>query len=835
MDFLPQEPIHIADAADSESGGKQSQQPSSVALPAALPILGLTDVVIFPAMVTPLAVESGSSLRLIDDVIAGDRLVGLALQKNPETKEPAPEELHTVACLGRILRMLKYPDGTARILVEGLRRIRIYEWASREPYPRARCEIIPEEVEDSLELAALARSVKEKFQQIAELSPALNDQVRAAVMHAEQPGQLADMIAANVHLNLSDRQKLLEIANVKERLKTLLRLLMREAELLELGSKIQKEASSSMSKTQREFFLREQLKAIQKELGEGEWENELETLAEELRKADLPEEARKAAMTELGRLRQTPPASAEYVVLRNYLDWIVNLPWNASTEDRLDLRKAEEILEAHHYGLKKVKERLLEFLAVMQLKRDLKGPILCLVGPPGVGKTSLGRSVAEALGRKFLRISLGGVHDEAEIRGFRRTYVGSMPGRIIQGLRRVKSNNPVFLLDELDKVGSGPRGDPASALLEALDPEQNHAFIDHYLDVPFDLSRVLFLATANWLEPVHPALRDRLEVIELPSYTVEEKLQIAKRHIIPRQLQDHGLKPRQLRIRLPALRRLIREYTREAGVRQLVRGVAALSRKAARQIVVSGSKSVSVKAEDLPRLLGAPPYRNETADRITECGIAIGLAWTPVGGDILFIEATKMPGKGRLILTGSLGEVMKESAQTALSLLRSQARTLDMEPPPMDQVDLHIHVPAGATPKDGPSAGVTIFTALASLFAGRRVRSDLAMTGEISLRGRVLPVGGIKEKVLAAARSGLKEVILPEANRAEWNEVPEETRRALRPRFVKRAEEAARLALRPLPPVKRPGGGSVQPPGSDAAAKRPGKERRGGRARTGGN
>jgi ATP-dependent Lon protease len=576
-------------------------------------------------------------------------------------------------------------------------------------------------------------------------------------------------------------------------------LLSRELEVLRLGSKIQQEVTTSMSKSQRDYFLREQIRAIQRELGETDAATaEVESLRAQIDKAQLPAEAKEVALKELERLRQIPPAVAEYAVSRNYLDWIVNLPWAKATEDKLDLAEAERLLDQQHHGLSKVKDRLLEFLAVMKLRQQIKGPILCLVGPPGVGKTSLGKSVADVLGRKFARISLGGMRDEAEIRGHRRTYVGALPGRILQSLRRAESNNPVMLLDELDKVGADFRGDPAAALLEVLDPQQNHTFTDHYLDLPFDLSRVLFITTANWLEPVHVALRDRLEVIELPSYSAEEKLQIAKRHLLPRILPEHGLKPKLLKMPDATLRGLIRDYTREAGVRQLDREIAALARKAARRLVTQPGipAMLTIRPEDLETYLGPVRFMAETAETIAECGIATGLAWTPVGGEILFVEATRMPGAGKLILTGSLGEVMKESAQTALSYLRSQTKALGLEGIDFDKQDIHIHVPAGATPKDGPSAGLTIVIALASLLTGRRVRSDAAMTGEISLRGRVLPVGGIKEKSLAAARSGIKQLVVPEHNRKDWGEVPQEVRERIKVHFVRQIGEALPLVLR---------------------------------------
>ncbi len=767
--------------------------------PDQLPILGLSDIVIFPGMVSPLLVESSPSIKLIDDVVGGNRLLGLVLQKDPKADNPKLEQLHTHGCLARVLKMLKFPDNSVRVLVEGLRRFEITSAISVEPYLTARVRILQDLKDDSAELTALNRNATKLFEDIIRLSPAISEEIKIAAVNIEDPGKAADLIAGNLNLTLEDRQQFLEEIDVAKRLRRLLPLLTKEQELLTLGSKIQSEVATSISKSQRDFYLREQIRAIQRELGDSDPNaSEVQRLRERLDQRVLPVEARKVADQELDRLSNMSPAIAEYAQTRNYLDLLASLPWDQSTEDKYDLDAAEKILNREHYGLLKVKDRLLEFLAVMQLKNNLKGPILCLVGPPGVGKTSLGQSVAHALGRKFIRISLGGLRDEAEIRGHRRTYVGALPGRIIQSLKRAESNNPVILLDEIDKLGSDFRGDPASALLEVLDPQQNNTFTDHYLDLPFDLSRVLFFTTANWLDPIQPALRDRLEVIELPSYTTSEKLAIAKRHLLPRQLEEHGLTAKRVKISDATLRHLITDYTREAGVRQLEREIASVTRKAARDIVRRGddAKPVVIKPERLAELLGPARFISEDAERIQDSGIAIGLAWTPVGGEILYIEATMMPGSGRLILTGSLGEVMKESAQTATSYLRSQARALKLELPEHDKWDVHIHVPAGATPKDGPSAGLTIAMALASLARKTPVRSDTAMTGEISLRGRVLRVGGIKEKVLAAARSGVKQLILPAGNRNDWQEVPEETRKKLKVHFVERISEALPLALK---------------------------------------
>lgn len=763
-------------------------------------MLGLSDVVIFPGAVAPLLVETSPSIRLIDDVVGGDRLMGVVLQRKAEVADPLPEDLYDVGCVVRLAKMVKFPDGTARVLVEGLWRIRFAEYTAKTPYLAAKFELLRDEKEDSIEITAMMRNAQSQFQEIIKLSPALSEQIKLAALNTEDPGHFADLIAANINLSLEDRQKLLETVSVRLRLTGLLPMLNREHEVLNLSSKIQSDVATSIAKTQRDFFLREQLRAIQRELGETEPNAvEIKSLRDRIEQTAMPAEAKKVAEQELERLQQTPTAAAEYAVSRNYLDWILTLPWERQTEDKLDLEVAARVLNQQHFGLKKVKDRLIEFLAVIKRRKTIKGPILCLVGPPGVGKTSLGKSVADALGRKFARISLGGMRDEAEIRGHRRTYVGAMPGRIIQTLRRVESRNPVILLDELDKVGADFRGDPAAALLEVLDPEQNNTFTDHYLDLPFDLSRVLFFTTANWLEPIHPALRDRLEVIELPSYTESEKLQIARRYLVPRQLEEHGLTRQEFAMSEAAIRRLIQDYTREAGVRQLEREIAALARKAARKISSRNGQGgvVRLEPEALKSYLGHARFISETAEKICESGIATGLAWTPVGGEVLFVEVTRMPGKGALLLTGSLGDVMKESAHTAVSYLRSQAKALHLDFADYSKHDIHIHVPAGATPKDGPSAGVVITAALASLLAQRKVRSDVAMTGEISLRGRVLRVGGVKEKVLAAVRFGVKHVVLPAQNKANWMEVAPEVRQKIKAHFVSHIAQALRVALEP--------------------------------------
>lgn len=769
-------------------------------LPKVLPVLGLSDIVVFPGMVTPLLVESGSSAKLVDDAVAGDRLLGVVLQKDAEIKEPGPNDLWTHGCIARVGKMLKLPDNSIRILIEGLQRFRIERFVARKPYLKAKVHYLAEVVDDTIETTALARNAQGWFQEIIELSPTLGDAVKVSALNTEDPARLSDLIAANLNISLEERQLLLEMPVVKERLNRLQPLLHRELEVVSLGSKIQKDVAMTMSKTQRDYFLREQIRAIRKELGEPEAGTaDLQDLKRRVEEKSLPDDALETAQRELARLENIPAGAPEYTLTRNYLDWILDLPWRMSTTDVLDLDTASRILDAQHYGLKAVKERLLDFLAVIKLKNELKGPILCLVGPPGVGKTSLGRSVADSLGRKFIRISLGGIRDEAEIRGHRRTYVGALPGRILQSLKRTGSNNPVILLDEVDKIGQDFRGDPSSALLEVLDPHQNFAFTDNYLEIPFDLSRVLFLTTANWLDPIHPALRDRLEIIELGSYTEREKLQIARKHLFPRQLKEHGLKRKQVQLPEISLRKIVKEYTREAGVRQLDRQLGALARKAARHAAThpNGSPPVfKVGPDRLSDVLGAPPYLAEEKEQVTRPGIALGLAWTPVGGEVLFIEVSRMKGKGNLILTGSLGDVMKESAQIAMSYLKSQCEWLNAKPEDFDRHDVHIHFPSGATPKDGPSAGLAILSALASLFSGRKVRSDTAMTGEISLRGRILYVGGIKEKCLAATRYQLKRVILPEGNRKDWEECPSEVRKKLRVQFVNNITDALRNTLK---------------------------------------
>jgi ATP-dependent Lon protease len=771
-------------------------------LPTHLPVLSLSDVVVFPHMVAPLLVSDAQSIRLIDDVVAGDRLLAVTLQKDPEAEHPGPDQLHKHGCIARVMRMLKFPDESVRVLIQGLKRMRIVRFESELPYLRAEIVPLEDEVEKSVEIAALTRNTATQFQEIISLSPSLPDELKVAVANVDDPGKLADIVAANLNISLPEKQRLLEATRVKVRLNLLTSLLNREIEVLHLGSEIQNKVSSALSKSQREYFLREQLKAIQKELGEsGEQGAEVRELRDKIDKAQMPPEVKKVAIKEVERLGTMTPAAAEYTVSRSYLDWLIALPWSKSTDDKLDIAQARRILDEDHYDLEHVKNRILEYLSVLKLKSNGtgaaagKGPILCFVGPPGVGKTSLGMSIARTLGRKFFRISLGGVRDEAEIRGHRRTYIGALPGRIIQGVRRVESNNPVFMLDEIDKVGADFRGDPSSALLEVLDPQQNNSFSDHYLEIPFDLSHVMFITTANLLEPIPHALRDRMEVITLPGYTEEEKIHIATKYLVPRQLTEHGLKKGQLSIRKTALAAMIRGYTREAGVRTLERQIAAICRRTARRIVEGKTKSIAVTPQNVKDFLGPVEFFYDMAERMTEPGVAIGLAWTAAGGDILFIEATQMPGKGSLILTGSLGDVMRESAQAALSYVRSRAQQLGIDPKIFEKSDIHIHVPAGAIPKDGPSAGLTMGMALASLLMHKPLKPSLAMTGEITLRGKILPVGGIKSKVLAAARSGVKMVILPDLNRKDLGDIPAEVRKKLKFRFVGTIGEALKFAL----------------------------------------
>ena len=771
---------------------------SNVEIPSELPILPLRGVVIFPSAIVPLPISRKPSLELVEHCLAGDRLLGLVSQKTAEEESPHPDSLHPRGTAGRLLKMLKYPDQSVRILVQGLGRIEVDEYLRTEPFYRGRVRTLLDEYESSKDLEAIQRHLVNQFAKFVSMIPYLPDELQLVVMNIKDPGKVTDLIASNLNISLDEKQDLLNTLDVQNRLQRLSVILNREIELLELGSKIQSQVQSELSKNQKEFYLRQQLRAIQKELGEGDSRSaDIDDLRDKLDAADLPEDPRKAADTELDRLKMIPPESAEHSVVRTYLEWLANLPWAVSTEDNLDLPHARSILDEDHFGLEKIKERILEYLAVRKLRRDPKGPILCFVGPPGVGKTSLGRSIARAMGRKFVRLSLGGVRDEAEVRGHRRTYVGSLPGRIIQNMRTAGSINPTFVLDEIDKLGADFRGDPASALLEVLDPEQNSTFQDHYLDIPFDLSRVMFITTANQLEPIPPALRDRMEVIELSGYTEEEKLEIARRHLIPKQIEENGLSDEYVAFEDEAITKIVHDYTREAGLRNLEREIGRVCRKIARAVTEGQTAKTTVGAEKVREFLGPERFYAEVAERTAEPGVVTGLAYTPNGGDILFIESTRMSGKKGLTLTGSLGDVMKESAQTALSLVRSRAESLGIDPDFFETSDLHVHVPAGAIPKDGPSAGVTIATSLASLLGNRRVRPDVAMTGEITLRGTVLPIGGVKEKVLAARRAGIRTVLLPHRNEKDLEDVPESVRAEMKLIFVEKLEDVLAIALEP--------------------------------------
>jgi ATP-dependent Lon protease len=778
-------------------------------MPDVVGILPLRGTVLFPQAVVPLGAGRASSLRLIEEALQGARLVGAVTQKDPKEDSPRAEGLHPVGTITLIHKALKQPDGTMRLVAQGVARFRLVEIVQTEPYLKARIEPIDEpDMAADLELEALVRSVTSLFGKVVSLSPTMPDEMVTLLDSVDGAGAIADMIAASLPtLPIALKQALLETVNVRERLSKLAGALGKEAEVLELGSKIQSEIQSGMNKTQREYYLREQLKAIQKELGEADDRTqEVDGLRAKIEAAGMPDEAKAEALRELDRLAKMPPAAAEYTVARTYIDWLVSMPWQQETTDAVDIAPARTILDEDHEGLEKIKDRILEYLAVKKIRPGGKDPILCFVGPPGVGKTSLGKSIARALGRKFHRISLGGMRDEAEIRGHRRTYIGALPGQIVQGLRRAGTKNPVLMLDEVDKLGMDFRGDPASALLEVLDPEQNATFRDHYLDVPFDLSRVLFITTANVIDGVPAPLRDRMEIINLAGYTEEEKVAIAQRHLVPKQAREHGLEPSTDIVFEPeAIRLLARGYTREAGVRSLEREIASVCRKVARRHAEGDVDPVRVTPDVVVSFLGVPRFELEEVEQRTRVpGVVTGLAWTPAGGDVLFVEATRMRGEHTLTLTGQLGDVMKESVQAALSWVRSHAGELGIDPEFWDRSDVHVHVPAGAIPKDGPSAGVTMATALVSLLTGRAVRSDLAMTGEISLSGRVLPVGGIKEKVLAAHRAGLRTVVLPRRNAKNFVEdVPPAVRQSLTVHLADTIGDVLAVALEPAPTASR--------------------------------
>jgi ATP-dependent Lon protease len=776
-------------------------------IPSPLPILPNRETVVFPGMLVPMLARNERWIRAIDSVTTGHKTVGFffrAAEGEPadEAAEAPPltlASLPQVGCAAIIVRMLRVPDNSIQVLLQGVERVRVLELIQTEPFPLARIERAEEIVTDSLEVEALVHNLRSQFQKLISLSPNMPDETAIALANVQEPGRLADFVAANIDVPLPEKQELLEELNVEARLRKVTVMVSRELEVAEIGSRIQTQIREQMDKSQREYILREQMKAIQRELGEAnDTESAVGDLREKIEAAHLPDEAAREAQRELDRLSQLNPMSPESGMIRSYLEWIAAIPWDKSTVDLLDMQQAQEVLDEDHYDLEKVKDRILDYLGVLKLKGgQMRGPILCFAGPPGVGKTSLGQSIARALGRKFVRMSLGGVHDEAEIRGHRRTYIGSMPGRIIQSLRRAETNNPVMMLDEVDKLGQDFRGDPASALLEVLDPEQNHAFVDHYLDVPFDLSRVLFIATANVLDTIPGPLRDRMEIIEISGYTEEQKLHIASRYLVRRQLDENGIKEEQLEIDESALRRIINEYTREAGVRSLERQIATVCRRAARRIASGETERIVVHADDVPEYLGQPRVRPDVAEKEDDVGVVAGLAWTPVGGDILFVEARAVPGKGNLILTGQLGDVMQESARAAHTLARSRATALGLPTDFYEKTDIHVHVPAGATPKDGPSAGVTMATAIVSALTQRPVDHTVGMTGEITLRGRVLPIGGLRDKVLAAHRAGLKTIVLPRDNERDLEEVPESIRHGLKFVPVDHVDQVLATALLP--------------------------------------
>ncbi len=809
--------VENQETPEEKKGGTEQPQLSNPApeFPEEIPILPLRGLVVYPETAVPLTIGQPRSIRLIDDVMANDdRLIGLVASRKPELETPGPDDLYRVGTVATVHRLFRAPDGTIRLLIQGTRRFRIDSFLDEEPYLKARITAIPETVDETLEVEALARNAREQFAHIAEMVPSIPRELIESILSLENPLQVVYTIANFQRMELEDSQEILELDSVEEKLHKLVGLLAHEIEVLEIGQKIQNEAKSEIEKVQREYFLREQLKAIRKELGEEDEKTaEIDEFRKRIQDANMPEEAEKQAKHELDRLSRLPVAAAEYGVIRTYLDWLVSLPWSKTTKDNLDIKHARKVLDKDHYGLEDIKERIIEFLAVRKMKlerqdevekeykdsirRIREGVILCFVGPPGVGKTSLGRSIAHAMGRKFIRISLGGVRDEAEIRGHRRTYIGAMPGRILQAIRRAESRNPVFMLDEIDKLSTSFQGDPASALLEVLDPEQNVEFRDHYLEVPFDLSQVMFITTANWLESIPGPLRDRMEIITLSGYTENEKVKIAKMYLIPRQKKESGLLKNEIQFEEESIREIIRYYTREAGVRSLEREIGAICRKVVTKIVDGENIHVRITPNRVKEYLGRKKYygTEEIIERTSIPGVAAGLAWTPTGGDVLYIEATKMPGRKGFQMTGQLGDVMQESAKAALSYVRSRAEKLGLDPNFFDDIDVHLHIPAGAQPKDGPSAGVTIATALVSLFTGRPVKNNLGMTGEITLRGQVLPVGGIKEKILAAHRFGMNTIILPKRNKADLEDLPEEVKEKIKFIFVKTVDEVLDAAL----------------------------------------
>ncbi len=799
---------------------KDEEQPK---IPDVLPVLPLRDIVIFPFMIVPLYVSRERSIKAVDQALAENRMILLAAQRKQDEDDPGADDVYGVGTVALIMRMLKLPDGRIRVLVQGLSRARVASFDEGLPHMQARIEVVsePEAAKGSLETEALMRNVKAALEKSQNLGKPISPEVIVIANNMEEPGRLADLTASNLDLKVEGAQAILEALDPLDRLRRVHELMTKELEVLTMQQEISSQAKGEMDRSQREYFLRQQLKAIQSELGEGnELGEEVGQLRDKAVKAKMPKPVMEEVERQLKKLERMHPDAAETATLRNWLDWMVTLPWGKSTKDSLDLKEAQRILDEDHYGLEKVKERIVEYLAVRKLKEKAKGPLLCFVGPPGVGKTSLGKSIARALGRKFVRLSLGGVKDEAEIRGHRRTYVGSMPGRIVQGIHQAGANNPVFMIDEVDKIGADFRGDPSSALLEVLDPEQNFSFRDHYLGVPFDLSNVMFICTANLTDTIQPAFLDRMEVIRLSGYTEDEKLEIAKRHLVPKQLDEHGLTPENLVFSDPALRAMINSYTREAGLRNLEREIATITRKVARRVAEGDVATVRVTPGSLQRFLGAPKTLPEERLKKDEVGIATGLAWTATGGDVLFVEASVMKGKGRLTMTGHLGDVMKESAQAALSWTRAHARTLGLKEELFGSLDVHVHVPEGAIPKDGPSAGITMATALVSVFTARPVRASVAMTGEITLRGHILPIGGLKEKVLAARRAGLDTILCPTLNKKELDEVPAHLRRGMQIHLVETVDEVLALALA-APPEAKPQAGPKPPRPFPSRPRRP--------------
>ena len=783
-----------------------------VEVPEVLSILPLRNSVLFPGSIIPIDVGRRKSVRLVEEAISKEKpVIGILTQRDARTEDPSEGDMYTVGCAARILKVIKLAKDNFSVILQGVARIKVQEYNQQEPFITARVQAIPDPTSTDVELDALVMNLRDIFKRVVKLMPEMPKEAGALVESVTEPGQLADLITSNIDIQVDEKQDVLETFDLKARMRTVLQFVSRQLEVLKVREKINTQVQEEMGRNQREYVLRQQLKAIKEELGElDDSGGDLDDFKEKIVEAKMPPEVEKTANKQFERLKVMQPSSAEYTVTRTYLEWLVELPWSITTEDKLDIQEARDILNADHYDLEKVKKRILEYLAVRKLKADKKGPILCLLGPPGVGKTSLGRSIAKAMGRKFVRISLGGVRDEAEIRGHRRTYVGSLPGRIIQSLKKAGTNNPIFMLDELDKLGHDFRGDPASALLEVLDPEQNNTFSDHYLEVPFDLSKVMFIATANQIDPIPPALKDRLEILDITGYTRDEKRNISRQFLVPKQLEEHGIQTEQVALTDDAISEVIDSYTREAGVRSLERELGSVCRGIAVKIAEGSTEKFTVKKEDIAEYLGPEKYQSEVAERTAEPGVATGLAWTPVGGDILFIEATRMPGKGSMVLTGQLGDVMKESAQAALSFVRTNARWLGIEENFLEKTDIHVHIPAGSIPKDGPSAGVTMFTALASMLTGKPVRNDVAMTGEITLRGNVLPVGGIKEKMLAAHRAGIKRIIMPYRNEKDLIDVPDQARNEMEFFFVKKMDELLPLALTEMPEKfqARP----VQPP-----------------------